>query len=106
MATPFCRRTHLPGRGLLVLAAAVTRELAHAGLNLTHRMTNSSVVVDTFRGAILEEFDARNRLFPWRARRDPYAVLIGEVLLQRTRGENASVAYREFMRRWPTPERL
>jgi A/G-specific adenine glycosylase len=33
-------------------------------------------------------------------------VLVGEVLLQRTRGENVAAVYLEVMRRWPTPDRL
>ncbi len=41
------------------------------------------------------------RRFPWRESTDPYEVLIGEVLLQRTRGENVVAVYREFLRLWP-----
>lgn len=47
------------------------------------------------------------REFPWRATKDPYRVLIGEVLLQRTRGGSRVVeVYRDFLQRWPTPEKL
>lgn len=46
------------------------------------------------------------RAFPWRETTDPYAVLLGEVLLQRTRGEHVVEVYREFLRRWPTPQYL
>ena len=46
------------------------------------------------------------RSFPWRERRDPYAILIGEVLLQRTRGENVAPVYDEFLGRWPEPANL
>lgn len=69
-------------------------------------MTNELAAQDAFRAAILGGFDQRDRSFPWRSRRDPYAVLIGEVLLQRTRGEHAVRVYLDFVRRWPTPERL
>src|SRR4051794_15907323 len=62
--------------------------------------------VGAFRAAILEGSDSRDRPFPWRLQRDSYAVLVGEVLLQRTRGENAAPVYREFLRRWPTPGHL
>lgn len=53
------------------------------------------------------EFHRRSgRSFPWRDSVDLYEVLVGEVLLQRTRGENVVPIYREFLRRWPTPEKL
>jgi len=59
-----------------------------------------------FRRAILRHYRLNARAFPWRTSRDPYAVLIGEVLLQRTRGENAARPYEEFIARWPTPNAL
>lgn len=69
-------------------------------------MTETGPAHHLFRAAILGGFEARARPFPWRSQADPYAVLIGEVLLQRTRGEHASLVYRDFLRRWPTPARL
>ena len=59
-----------------------------------------------FRAAIMEGFDRRDRPFPWRSQSDLYAVLIGEVLLQRTRGEHAVGVYKIFLRRWPTAAKL
>lgn len=47
-----------------------------------------------------------SRSFPWRDSRDPYAVLIGEVLLQRTRGDLVAPVFVEFIKRWPTADRL
>jgi A/G-specific adenine glycosylase len=47
------------------------------------------------------------RLFPWRAQRDPYAILIAEKLLQQTAAGNTVVeAYLEILRSFPTPGRL
>jgi A/G-specific adenine glycosylase len=48
----------------------------------------------------------RRREFPWRESEDPYKVLMGEVLLQRTRGDLVEPVFREFIDRWPTFERL
>lgn len=59
-----------------------------------------------FHKVLVAWFDEHGRTFPWRNMRDPYSVLLGEVLLQRTRGENAVAAYKEFIRRWPTPSAL
>ena len=55
---------------------------------------------------MLRHYRERRRAFPWRETRDPYAVLIGELMLQRTRGENVVDVYRTFLERWPDPEAL
>ena len=63
----------------------------------------SSNRLSRFRTVVLEWYRAGGmRAFPWRESRDPYAVLVGEVLLQRTRGEHVAPVYEEFLRRWPT----
>jgi A/G-specific adenine glycosylase len=59
-----------------------------------------------FRKAVLAWSRRNRRSFPWRESRNPYEVLVGEVMLQRTRGQNVVAAYEEFLRRWPTPEAL
>src|SRR3954452_18389499 len=59
-----------------------------------------------FRRTILRHFRASGRQFPWRQTTDPYEVLVGEVLLQRTRGENAVGVYVRFLAIWPTPASL
>jgi len=46
------------------------------------------------------------RAFPWRRSRDPYAYLLAEVLLQRTRAENVAPIYRGLFTRAPTIEAL
>lgn len=61
---------------------------------------------ESFRSAIIEWYSHDGRTFPWRDSTDPYEVLIGEVLLQRTRGENAVPVYVEFLRKWPNLEKL
>ncbi len=45
-------------------------------------------------------------LFPWRASRDPYVVLLSEVLLQRTRGPNVAKRFSGILARLPDPESL
>ena len=46
------------------------------------------------------------RSFPWRETRDPYSVLIAEVLLRKTTARTATTVYQEFLRRFPTPLEL
>lgn len=48
----------------------------------------------------------RGRSFPWRDSSDPYVVLVGEVLLQRTRGDLVEPVFREFIKRWPDAQHL
>ena len=50
---------------------------------------------------------ARNaRDLPWRRTRDPYAILVSEVMLQQTQVERVVPRYLEWLERWPTPEAL
>jgi A/G-specific adenine glycosylase len=43
---------------------------------------------------------------PWRRRRDPYAVLVSEVMLQQTQVARVIPRYVGWMERWPTVESL
>jgi A/G-specific adenine glycosylase len=46
------------------------------------------------------------RRFPWRRTRDPYKILVAEVMLQQTGSRRVIPKYREFLRRFPTLRRL
>ena len=46
------------------------------------------------------------RDLPWRRTRDPYAVLVSEVMLQQTQVERVVPRYRVWLDRWPTVESL
>lgn len=43
------------------------------------------------------------RPLPWRATRDPWAVLVSEVMLQQTQVHRVVPRYRDAMAAWPTP---
>jgi len=43
------------------------------------------------------------RDLPWRATRDPWAVLVSELMLQQTQVARVLVPYRAFLERFPTP---
>ncbi|WP_456477176.1 A/G-specific adenine glycosylase [Oceanithermus sp.] len=58
------------------------------------------------RRALLAWYDATRRELPWRGTRDPYRVLLSEVLLQQTRVDQALPYYRRFLARFPTVEAL
>jgi A/G-specific adenine glycosylase len=49
----------------------------------------------------------RRRAFPWRARhRDPYPILVSEVMLQQTQASRVAAAFEPFIERFPTVANL
>jgi A/G-specific adenine glycosylase len=55
---------------------------------------------------LLAWFRANRRDLPWRRRRDPYAVLVSEVMLQQTQVPRVVPRFEEWMGRWPSVETL
>src|SRR5262245_24906902 len=55
---------------------------------------------------LLEWFGANGRDLPWRHTRDPYAILVSEVMLQQTQVERVLSRYVAWLERWPTVEAL
>ncbi len=56
--------------------------------------------------ALLEWFAAHGRDLPWRRTRDPYAILVSEVMLQQTQVARVIPRYLAWLERWPTVEDL
>ena len=54
--------------------------------------------------ALLAWHAETERDLPWRRRRDPYAVLVSEVMLQQTQVSRVVPRFEEWMGRWPTIE--
>jgi A/G-specific adenine glycosylase len=46
------------------------------------------------------------RRFPWRGTRDPYRILIAELMLRRTRPGQVAPVYKSFLRRYPSRAKL
>ena len=59
-----------------------------------------------FRKSLLAWYDLHRRDLPWRASRDPYRVWLSEIMLQQTRVAAVIDHYHEFLRRFPTVEKL
>jgi A/G-specific adenine glycosylase len=51
-------------------------------------------------------FSENGRDLPWRRTRDPYAILVSEVMLQQTQVERVVPRWRDWISRWPTVEGL
>jgi A/G-specific adenine glycosylase len=56
--------------------------------------------------ALLAWFRENERDLPWRRTRDPYAILVSEVMLQQTQVERVVPRYEAWLARWPTVESL
>jgi A/G-specific adenine glycosylase len=58
------------------------------------------------RDELLTWFAAHARDLPWRRTRDPYAILVSEVMLQQTQVARVVPRYLEWLERWPTVHSL
>ncbi len=55
---------------------------------------------------LLDWYRTHRRALPWRESRDPYRVLVSEIMLQQTRAETVKPYFRRFMTALPTVEAL
>ncbi len=62
--------------------------------------------IESLRRGLLRWFDANARDLPWRRIRDPYRVLVSEVMLQQTQVDRVIPYYEAFLTRFPTVEAL
>ncbi len=60
----------------------------------------------TFRRRLLAWYDHHKRDLPWRVDHDPYHVWLSEIMLQQTRVAAVIAHYHEFLRRFPTVQKL
>jgi A/G-specific adenine glycosylase len=54
------------------------------------------------RAQLLAWYEANGRDLPWRETRDPYAVLVSEVMLQQTQVDRVVPRWNAWLERWPT----
>jgi A/G-specific adenine glycosylase len=52
--------------------------------------------------SLLAWFEKHGRELPWRRTRDPYSILVSEVMLQQTQVPRVIPRYLEWLERWPT----
>jgi A/G-specific adenine glycosylase len=57
-------------------------------------------------GLLLDWYREHGRDLPWRRTRDPYAILVSEVMLQQTQVDRVIPRYLAWLERWPTVEAL
>ena len=83
--------------GVLEMPRASEKSAEHP----SHRLRSASV-----KRRLLAWFAAHGRDLPWRRTRDPYAILVSEVMLQQTQVERVVPRYLAWLERWPTVEAL
>ena len=85
-------------------------EVVDARVGGNPRMDDESHTPDATEGeigiALVRWWKRFGRSFPWRYTKDPYKILIAEVMLQRTRAEQVVPVYLEFIKKYPKVESL
>jgi A/G-specific adenine glycosylase len=56
--------------------------------------------------ALLAWYAAHRRGLPWRATRDPYAILVSEIMAQQTQVDRVVPRWKRWLERWPSVEAL
>jgi A/G-specific adenine glycosylase len=62
--------------------------------------------IRAFQRRLVSWYQTNGRDLPWRRTRDPYAILVSEVMLQQTQVQRAMLYYDKFLSRYPTVEEL
>ena len=71
----------------------------------TNQRDNGAKIA-TVRSGLLAWFEANRRDLPWRRTRDPYQILLSEVMLQQTQVDRVIPYYERFLSNYPTVEAL
>jgi A/G-specific adenine glycosylase len=69
-------------------------------------MKLSPRVLTSFQETILGHYRKYGRRFQWRETRDPYAILVAEVMLQQTQAERVTPLFKSFLKTFPTVRAL
>ncbi len=71
-----------------------------------YRLQVDTAQVKAFQTRLLRWFREHGRDLPWRRTRDPYKILVSEVMLQQTQVERVREYYGRFLREYPTIQDL
>lgn len=65
-----------------------------------------ATTIRAFQRRLIAWYKQHGRDLPWRRTRDPYAILVSEVMLQQTQVSRAILYYERFLARYPTVQEL
>jgi len=57
--------------------------------------------IEYFKKEVAKWFCKNKRIFPWRETKDPFKVLLAEIMLRRTKAEQVEVVYNKFIKKYP-----
>jgi A/G-specific adenine glycosylase len=77
------------------------RKLERRFLSLHRRYGLSPSSVRAFRELVYHSYRTNGRTFPWRSTRNPYRILVSEVMLQQTQTSRVKTKYGEFLKAFP-----
>jgi len=66
----------------------------------------SAEVIRLFRGKIIHWFNKNKRNYPWRETRDPFKILIAEMMLRRTKADQVKAVYDRLFAEYPDVETM
>lgn len=81
------------------MRGTVTREMTHT---VTRPALPDPAILADFSLTVLAYYQAHGRDLPWRRTRDPYRILVSEIMLQQTQVPRVLVKYEEFLAAFPT----
>lgn len=76
------------------------------GKSRQYRPRVAAEKIKGFQARLLRWFRENGRDLPWRRTRDPYKILVSEVMLQQTQVERVREYYGRFLREYPTAQDL
>ncbi len=59
-----------------------------------------------FKKIVWDHYKKNKRVFPWRETKDPYRILVSEIMLQQTQADRVVAKYNSFLKKWPTAKKL
>jgi A/G-specific adenine glycosylase len=84
----------------------IVRDAARRGRRPRLRLRLDAEQLDAFRRSLLRWYARHGRDLPWRRTRDPYEILVSEIMLQQTQVKRVLEYYPRFLARYPTAEEL
>src|SRR4051812_539111 len=64
------------------------------------------ISIKSFQKIILDHYQKHGRDLPWRETKDPYSILVSEIMLQQTQAERVIPKYETWLKMFPTFEKL
>lgn len=101
------KRKPLSSRSLMVEALRRTSKSMDIGLGGTlDRAVLEPSRAEDFSTAILEWYEKYGRHYLWRLQKDPYKILVAEIMLQQTNADKVEPVYTEFINKFPDSRTL